>query len=305
MPIQIFPQASLSWTRRLTHLPPMSRVFARALAVTPGRPSRLSPDTRIQQGRIQCKGIQISKARQNRYNHVCQFQGDQLSPTLIQTLFIPLLGSYISGPLFPITPLGLIQTGQSIAQHRRVAPGEKMDLSCSLLDMGQMEKGIRTRFYTEVKIQKELVWQGISTYFTPTGQGQKRQRKKESPLPLKERICLPEDTGRRYAKASGDMNPHHLWVPTARIFGFKRPIAHGMWSLGRSFSSLAKTFDPAFPLYLDAGFKLPAFMPGTLNLGHGKRCSPSPGSTLVEFELRDAATGRPHLKGGLKFPQTA
>lgn len=33
--------------------------------------------------------------------------------------------------------------------------------------------------------------------------------------------------GRRYARASGDYNPIHLWPWTARPFGFRRPILHG------------------------------------------------------------------------------
>lgn len=33
--------------------------------------------------------------------------------------------------------------------------------------------------------------------------------------------------GRRYARASGDYNPIHLWSLTARPFGFRSPILHG------------------------------------------------------------------------------
>lgn len=33
--------------------------------------------------------------------------------------------------------------------------------------------------------------------------------------------------GRRYARASGDYNPIHLWPATSRPFGFPRPILHG------------------------------------------------------------------------------
>jgi acyl dehydratase len=33
--------------------------------------------------------------------------------------------------------------------------------------------------------------------------------------------------GRRFARASGDFNPIHLWGWTARPFGFRRPILHG------------------------------------------------------------------------------
>src|SRR6266487_1403229 len=44
---------------------------------------------------------------------------------------------------------------------------------------------------------------------------------------------LPADLGRRYAAVSGDRNPIHLYRLTAWLFGFRRPIAHGMWAAAR------------------------------------------------------------------------
>jgi acyl dehydratase len=44
---------------------------------------------------------------------------------------------------------------------------------------------------------------------------------------------LPSDAGRRYAALSGDWNPIHLWPWSARPFGFRSPILHGMHSAAR------------------------------------------------------------------------
>lgn len=49
---------------------------------------------------------------------------------------------------------------------------------------------------------------------------------------------LPGTLGRRYARVSGDWNPIHLSSLTARPFGYRRPIAHGMWTLGRAFAAM-------------------------------------------------------------------
>jgi acyl dehydratase len=38
---------------------------------------------------------------------------------------------------------------------------------------------------------------------------------------------LPASQGRRYARASGDFNPVHLWGWSARPFGYASPIVHG------------------------------------------------------------------------------
>ncbi|WP_257183194.1 MaoC family dehydratase [Corynebacterium cystitidis] len=36
--------------------------------------------------------------------------------------------------------------------------------------------------------------------------------------------------GRQYAKVTGDFNPIHLGAASAKLFGFKSAIAHGMWT---------------------------------------------------------------------------
>lgn len=59
-----------------------------------------------------------------------------------------------------------------------------------------------------------------------------RERVAEVPAPPPawrevEAWSLGGGEGRRYARASGDYNPIHLWAFTARPFGFRRPILHG------------------------------------------------------------------------------
>jgi hypothetical protein len=54
-------------------------------------------------------------------------------------------------------------------------------------------------------------------------------------------LAFSENSGRQYAKVSGDYNPIHLWSVTSRLFGFKCAIAHGMYSHALSLSSLQET----------------------------------------------------------------
>ena len=46
--------------------------------------------------------------------------------------------------------------------------------------------------------------------------------------------------GRKYAKISGDYNPIHLFALTAKLFGFKKAIVHGMFSKALVVSHIAK-----------------------------------------------------------------
>lgn len=44
-----------------------------------------------------------------------------------------------------------------------------------------------------------------------------------------------KDTGLRFAAVVSDYNPIHLYPATAKLFGFKRPIAHGMFVAAKVF----------------------------------------------------------------------
>ncbi len=75
---------------------------------------------------------------------------------------------------------------------------------------------------------------------------------------------IPDDAGRRYAKVSGDVNPIHLSGLTAKAFGFKRAIAHGMWMKARVLAALSGRLPDAFTV--DVAFRKPVFLPSTVTL---------------------------------------
>ena len=75
------------------------------------------------------------------------------------------------------------------------------------------------------------------------------------------------DAGRRYARVCDDYNPIHLWPWSARLFGFERPIAHGMYSIGR-IAALFAGRDIGVDQQLDATFLKPLFLPSSATLGY-------------------------------------
>jgi acyl dehydratase len=100
---------------------------------------------------------------------------------------------------------------------------------------------------------------------------------------------LDGDLGRRYAAVSGDHNPIHLYPFTAKAFGFKRQIAHGMWSKARCVAAFANRLPDAAQVEVE--FRKPIFLPGKVAFG----------SRVVEdgldFSLTSPANGKPHLVG--------
>ena len=226
---------------------------------------------------------------------------DVIPISYLQTPFIGLLGKFITSNFFPINPLGLIHIFQSFEQKRPVSFDEILDLACTLDTIKKTDKGIETGFTLEVMSQGKLVWKGISVFFTRSHVRKKKTAKKKDDIFLekKETILAPSNTGRKYASVSGDYNPHHLYSVFAKLFGFKRAIAHGMWSLARVIASLDKKFDIHDSATVEASFKLPIFMPAAMSLGYEYQNDTQSQQTIVNFELRDKQKGLPHLKGKL------
>jgi hypothetical protein len=304
----------------------VAALFSKVFFLSMIRPSTLDDTTCLSNVRVVRHHLKPDAQKVLDYKRVCGFSSpDRIDPnqseskttdpvtpipaTYLQTLFIGLLGKFITTSHFPITPMGLIQVGQSFEQTRAVTTDEILDLSCQLHGMTKTAKGIHTQFLLKVLSGKEIVWQGISTFFTRSKNKppkKKLNEKKEDCLEIKETIAVPRDTGLKYAGVSGDYNPHHLYGFTARMIGFKQPIAHGMWSLARAMASLENRFGTHYPLKADAAFKLPIFMPAVITLGHEPAetlPADSPAmdiesdETRINFELRDKAKGLPHLKG--------
>lgn len=298
--------------------PSIPGLFVRLISLSMVRPGAPAPDTILENACVVYPGVTVDPDRVSRFRQICGYDMDRshVPASFIQSLFIPMMSRYISSSFFPISPMGLIQTAQSFELVQPVEPGFKLDLYCRILDMTRTEKGIISRFLMEAALaggdpatrafdeakEKDLVWQGIATYLTRSGTRgpkEKKQPPRDTPLSVQELIEVPGNTGRRYAAVSRDVNPHHLYTWTARPLGFKQPIAHGIWSMARAGASLEKA--AGYPeLTVMAGYlKLPIFMPARITLGYAFS------GTDASFELRDQATGVPHLKGSFHFSSPA
>ncbi len=297
--------------------PPIPKVFVKLITLSMIRPSTLGQDTVLEKICLVYPGVTIDPEKVNRFKQVCGYDQNRsgVPATYIQSLLIGMMSQFISSSFFPINPMGLIQTGQSFELVQPVAPGMKLDLYCRILDMTRTEKGVVSRFLMEAAVagdhpenkglaasdEKELVWQGIATYLTRSKSKkpkEKKQPSQDTPLPVKEIIEVPENTGRSYARVSRDFNPHHLYTWTALPMGFKQPIAHGIWSMARAGASLEKAAGHPALTGMDGAMKLPIFMPARITLGY------TFSGSEARFELRDKAQEIPHLKGSFHFSPT-
>lgn len=135
---------------------------------------------------------------------------------------------------FPFPAMGLVHVRNSITQYRPIAEREQLNIKCYLGNLTQVEKGYEFSIFTVVSTGGERVWASESVnFFRGGGSGVKADKgSRGTPEPVTDAIewKVPGNTGRRYGAVSGDRNPIHLYPLTAKLFGFKRQIAHGMWS---------------------------------------------------------------------------
>jgi acyl dehydratase len=135
-----------------------------------------------------------------------------------------------------------------------------------------------------------------------TGGGGSGDGKKSSEPPPAEAVwSVPGDIGRRYASVSGDINPIHMHPLSARLFGFPKPIAHGMWLKARCLAALEGELplvSPAGAIAVEVSFKLPLLLPAKVAFASWPADGAGTGSR--DFAVHDARNGKPHLSGSVR-----
>jgi len=132
---------------------------------------------------------------------------------------------------------------------------------------------------------------------TAPKEGAKRPAMERSAHPAEgtdtQKLEISSNTGWRYARVSGDLNPIHLTARTAAMFGFKQAVAHGMWSMGRCLGAAATQL-PTHPIQIDTQFKLPVYLPSkalvhTWSVGQGSNismCTPRGDRLHLSMQVR-------------------
>jgi acyl dehydratase len=250
--------------------------------------------------RVRQEGLPFGVEHIRRYREVCGFraQPSVVPLTYPEMHFTALIAEAVVSPQFPLSPLGLIHTGQRVELHQPLLPGAVVDATTELVSLHQTDRGYELEFSMLVERAGQKLWSGLATLLSrsPEKRSPKKHetRRAASPDQRELELSVPGNTGLRYARVSGDYNPHHLWRITARPLGYRRPIAHGMWTFARVLSEVLEGVDEAAPVQADAAFKRPLLMPSRIRVS-APRLSREPRE--VCFSAREARTGAPHLVG--------
>jgi acyl dehydratase len=231
------------------------------------------------------------------YAKVCGFPlRDTLPATYPHVLAFPLHLALMTDARFPFPAIGLVHLANAITQRRPIHASEPLTLSVRAGELQPHPKGRTFAILTEARSGDELVWQASSTMLRRgggEGQAEKPKAARSPELEPSATWRLPGDLGRRYGAVSGDRNPIHLHDITAKAFGFKRAIAHGMWTKARALAALDARLPGAFTV--EAEFRRPILLPATVAFAAGAGTR-----NTTRFTVRDARTGTPHLDGTVR-----
>ncbi len=248
------------------------------------------PDTRLE-----LRDVGLDLDHLHRYREICGFDGMTLVPaTYPHVLAFPLHLALMTAPGFPLAVMGAVHVENTIRQARPIGLDETIDLAVWATDLRPHPRGRTVTVESETSVAGEVVWRGSSLFLSREEGADTAVRPPPADVPGEApagpiRWTLDAGLGRRYAAVSGDRNPIHLFGLTAKAFGFRTQIAHGMWTKARSLAALAPRLPDAFSVAV--AFKKPVPLPSAVTFG----ARSSDGT--IDFGMVSARTGKPHLLG--------
>jgi acyl dehydratase len=221
-------------------------------------------------------GVRVDPAELAAYARVCGFTlRDALPATYLHVRAFPLHMALMTDGRFPFPAVGLVHLSNHITVHRPARVSEVFDVVVRTTPIEPHAKGRTFSLVSEARVDGELVWEDVSTMLRRGGGSADARNggREGGGSPEEEQISSAErtesdappvtwmlagDLGRRYGSVSGDRNPIHLHQYTAKLFGFPRAIAHGMWTKARCLAAL----EPLPDAYtVDVSFKRPILLP--------------------------------------------
>lgn len=281
----------------LPALPPVLPSFFKAGLSATRRPKG---EPSLPDWALRVRAVRVDRARLNAYSTLCGLPESPELPILFpQVLATPLFLSLMTRPGFPFPLLGLVHVRNQVEQVRPLRVDETFDLSIRLGEGRKVRAGFEFDLVMEATpTESEPVWRATMTVLHRGAKAPGDGKAKAPAAPvaghLSEylKLSAAEDTGRRYAAISQDYNPIHLYPLTAKLFGFPRAIAHGLWTAARCLALLQTRLEAA-PKSYSIQFKQPLLLPGRAALRFARQ------DGAVEFALLSASSDKVHLSGTL------
>lgn len=285
-------------TLRFDTVPSVLKAYSSFISRRPG----VSEGEQLPELRAELRPIALDRQQVREYQRVCGIpeQANYELPLLYpHVLAAPLHAQIMAHPEFPLQAAGLIHVRNTVTQHRPIQLFEMISIDVEIDGTRPANKGNEFDLITRVKVQGEVVWESVTTVLSPVrGKGATKKKKNRNttsqshnqpPIERSATVRVPADQGRQYARVSGDFNPIHMHAVSAKLFGFKRAIAHGMWTLARCLGEVHDDL-PASPCFLEVDFKRPVLLPSSVLITSRR------GGAELSVDVKQAHGSAPHLR---------
>ena len=221
-------------------------------------------------GELNYSEIQIDSAHVSAFKNMFPDLLDEVPLSYVYTLAQRAQIKHMLHKQFPFRIPGLVHMDNHMQYHQNldISTAFSIEQAVALHDVIH-PSGERVVFTTDFMQNDQLAMHIKSTYFIRyKKRGKTTSKRKKAVIPdgtqSIENLIIPADTGRKYAKVSGDYNPIHLYAWSAKLLGFKRPIIHGMYLHSAFQNAAEKQFQKPIKS-MDITFKKPVVMPAHVN----------------------------------------
>lgn len=241
------------------------------------------------------------------YQHLIgETAGDVLPAGFIHALAFPLAMSVMNRDDFPLPLLGMIHLSNHVEQRSPVFFTEPLDITARVGNLRGHRAGTQLDVIAEVRGtgMPDIRWTGVSTYLAkgvflpgidkPSASSRPPEFNAPNPTAMWQ---LGVDTGRAYAAVSGDFNPIHLSVLSAKALGMRRSIAHGMYLASRALAEIGAAKGDSFSWKVD--FDSPVFLPARVALDISTVQATGGAWQRSDFAAWNPRSGRRYFSGSV------
>ncbi|MEO8815241.1 MAG: MaoC/PaaZ C-terminal domain-containing protein [Mycobacterium sp.] len=223
--------------------------------------------------------------------------GDAVPLTYPFALTFPTVMALATGFDFPFAAMGSVHIENHITAYRPISVSDTVAVAVHAENLREHRKGLLVDLVSDVHIGNDLAWHQVTTFLhqqrtSLSGEPKPAQAKQPKLAPPGAVLRITPGQIRRYASASGDHNPIHTSSIGAKLFGFPKAIAHGMFSAAAVLANIEGVLPEA--LTYSVRFGKPMLLPA------------SPGLYIDrvtdgwDVALRNAAKGYPYLTGTVR-----
>lgn len=248
---------------------------------------------------VEVRNVRANADRLVAYRELCGFaSSDSLPITFPQVQAAPLHMWLMVQPEFPLPLLGIVHLRNRIEQFSPLPAEGSYTVRASVGESRRIRQGLEFDLHTEYlddsgTVLSRSVTSALSRLKTDESKPRAKPESAAVGIADYRSFDVPADTGRRYAPIGQDYNPIHLYAATAKLFGFPRAIAHGMWSVARCVALIEDQLASP-PRELDVQFRKPVLLPAQVALKFRQE------QASVDFSLLSRRSDNVHLSGSLR-----